>query len=138
MEKEFSLKREVKERVSKVAVEWMSELDKNIKSKMENALLSLLGLEQRNRGYEIDHCNSRNSVFIDIIREKAKSDAAKIVGKLNIDFETKKLFEEAFKKEYKSAFSSEINTLARASAKAEATKLFDELFEKELKKTILE
>lgn len=115
------MRREAQEAMKK----FVTNLPTNINSKMEAALLSLLGLEKRN-GYEIDHCNGRNSVLIDVIRGMAVADVEKAVKGIQFKSEETSLIREALKKEYKSQLSYVIRDLATRKAREDAERFIAE------------
>lgn len=114
---------------------YVKELPKKIEGLMEASLLSLLGLEKRGYDYEIDHCNGRNSVLIDAIRELAKDEVTKMVkGNVKIDKTQISLFQAAFKKEFNNQVSYAVRALADCEAKSFVEKQFANLSEETLKK----
>ena len=136
MEKnELQFKKEIKDQISKSAKSWFDNIDGAIKQKLESALLSLLGLENGHSGhYEIDHCNGRNSVFLDILRDKAKVQAEKLVEKVKLLDADIDLYKDAFKREFKQQMSYKISELARDAAKEKAKEITDKLMESEIKR----
>lgn len=125
------------EKIGKQEVEsFIKDLRGNIKNKLNGSLLSLLGLEQRyNNQYEIDHCNSRNSILIDTIRDMAKDEVSKLAKGLKIPLETS-LLKTALQKELRQQISYEITSIARAKAKELAQKFVDEVTPKEIKELL--
>lgn len=114
---------------------YVKELPKKIEGLMEASLLSLLGLEKRGYNYEIDHCNGRNSVLIDAIRELAKDEVTKMVkGNIKIDKVQTSLFQAAFMKEFNNQVSYAVRAMAEREAKSFVEKQFANLSEETLKK----
>jgi hypothetical protein len=130
-------KPELNDEVAKIvkaeATTWLREIKSNIKNKLEYALLSLLGLEKN--GYRIDHCNGRNSVLIDILREEAKEEIRKIAK--NIPFKNDlgaSFVETAFKNEFRRNLENEVKDLARKMAQQKAVEVAQKYTDRELAK----
>lgn len=124
MKKENKLEKIVKEE-SKLFVK---NARVEIKKKLEIALLSLLGLEKDyHRGYEIDHCNGRNSVLIDAFRQYAIEEAAKIAKSYKPTKDDIANFNKAFEREYSSQMTYAIMDLANKKAQEEAKKAIDSI-----------
>ena len=107
---------------------YMKDARELIKSSLKSATLSLLGLEGSvHRGYEIDHCNSRNSVLIDAFRNIAIEEATKIASTYQPDQKDIAGFKSAFRSEYQRQISSAIRDEARSKAKEDARKFCDRI-----------
>ena len=93
---------------------YIKEVKPKINSIMESSVLSLIGLEKRyGENYEIDHCNSRNSVLIDAFKSIAVNEAKRLASTYKPTKEDVINFKEAFKKEYK----NQMNYVLRDKAK---------------------
>ena len=105
-------------------------------------MLSLLGLEKRsNYDYEIDHCNSRNSVLIDAFRSMAIDEAKKIASRYKPSKAELSIYEAAFKKEVNNQFGYAIHDVAKTKAQELATEAgekikvnVDKILDEEFKK----
>lgn len=105
----------------------MRKVKANVSTYLEKSILSLMGIERKySNGYEIDHCNGRNSVLIDAFRELAIEEARKIASAYKPTKEELSVFEEAFKKELKRQFEYAL----RKSAEAKANQLVAEISER--------
>lgn len=94
---------------------------------MESATLSILGLEKRGCDYEIDHCNSRNSVLIDVFRDMARAEARKIAKTYQPSKEDVVGFKEAFRKEFVREFGYIARDLGKQKAIEEARKISEKM-----------
>ena len=100
------------------AEKFIKESKNRIPKILENATLSLLGLEKNYQGnYEIDHCNGRNSVLIDAFKRLATTEAEKIAKSYRPSATDIAGFVAAFEREYKSQMNYIIRDLARERAK---------------------
>jgi len=91
-------------KTKKIYQEQLKNLELNIHNILEKAILSVLGLEKQgfNRfEFSIDHCNNRNSVLIDKIRDVGKDLAAKIISEISLSEEELTEIKEACKKDLK-------------------------------------
>ena len=114
--------KDINEQIEKVALNqadlFLKGLDEKIKRALDSALYSLLGLENRYNGQmEIDHCNGRNSVFIDLIRDKAKKEVEALISRMDIKKEDVLMVREAFNKEYQKQLRYQIEYYAKEIAK---------------------
>lgn len=97
---------------------------KVISDMIQKSLLSLLGLEANyHRGYEIDHCNNRNSVLIDAFRNQAIAEAERIAKGFKPSKEELASWHGAFNKEFSSQMYRSIKEAAEARAKEVAASL---------------
>lgn len=122
------LKTQATEIANKEITNYIKDLPQTVKFMMNGALLSILGLEKRSYGqYEIDHCNGRSSVLIDVIRSMAAKEVEQIVKKTyKPSKEEITLFVDAFRKEYTSQLQSALKTAAREQALLDAKKMVAE------------
>lgn len=77
-------------RTKEIYKEELKNLESNIRNMLEKAILSILGLERdgfRKFQYSVDHCNNRNSMLIDKIRETGKEFATKIISEISLSEE---------------------------------------------------
>ena len=115
---------EMKKEVTKRIKELPSEIHKMI----TGALASILGLEWTyGDKFEIDHCNQRNSILIDVIRDIAKKEAGELVKKTDFKPKDISLFQVAFKKEFENQLTYELRKLAENLARTEAQKIMEQL-----------
>ena len=113
--KNITLEKIVKEE----ATLFIKDARKKISSQLEAALLSIIGLEKKNygiHGYEIDHCNNRNSVLIDAFKTYAKEEAEKIAKSYKPTKEDIGTFRNAFEKEFRSQMNYIVLDLAKQKA----------------------
>jgi hypothetical protein len=94
---------------------------KDVRSKVrkliEGSLLSLLGLQKDYQGRtEIDHCNGRNSVLIDVFRQIAVDEVTKIANGYKPNKEELDVFRAEFKREIKNQMSYKIRDAAQEKA----------------------
>jgi hypothetical protein len=125
-------KKTLKEVLETTAMEVVTEKIKNyrgeVSKQIDDALLSIIGLEQRgwNGGkYEIDHCNGRNSVLIDAFRNIAKVEAEKIARSYKPTKEDLAGFQEAFAKEYRSQIMYSLRDMAKSKAQTDFREFAD-------------
>lgn len=116
----------IRQIVEQEAVKHIADAPKLVKQMVEGALLSLLGLSTNyHRGYEIDHCNGRNSVLIDAFRNCAVTEAERIARGYKPTKDQLANYEAAFEKEFSSQMLRAIRDLAIERAKAEAKTLVE-------------
>lgn len=115
----------IKKLIEEKAAKHLEDIERTIDRTIESAVLSLIGLEKNGHrgGYEIDHCNSRNSVLIDAFRNRAIDQASKLAKQLKLDADEMKTYRSAFRREYSSAIHKEIRRAAEEKAKADANEL---------------
>ena len=112
-----TLKTILEETALEVVTEKIKTYRADVNSQIEDALLSIIGLEKRhNSSMEIDHCNGRNSVLIDAFRNIAKDEAEKIARNFKPSKEDFAGFKEAFASEYRSQIRYSIRDLAKSKA----------------------
>jgi hypothetical protein len=115
-----------KEDLEELTQKELRNIRQKIKMYIENATLSLIGLEKRGSDYEIDHCNGRSSVLTEAFKTIAREEATKIAKTYKPTKEDITGFQEAFKKELKNQMSYAL----RDEAKIKATELAKEMFSK--------
>ena len=118
----------IKAKIEAAAIREIKGIDQRIESILQSSILSLMGLEKRHYDeYQIDHCNSRNSVLIDAFRNIAIKKAEKIAKA--VDFKKADLapFENAFRIEYSNHLNREIKSLAASRAKEDAKVFIDSI-----------
>jgi len=120
----------VRDEVSK----FVKNIRPTINGYLEKALLSFLGIENGCNRTEIDHCNSRASVLIDVLREQAKQDVVKLVNGLKLETLNTPAIKQALQKEYDSHFNYELKTIARDLAKRDALRIAESFSKKAIKK----
>lgn len=104
--------------IEQEAKTYIANAREQIRKALESATLSLLGLERStHRGYEIDHCNGRNSVLIDAFRAVALEEATKIAMNYKPSDEDLVGYRAAFEKEMRERMRWALQDLARAKAK---------------------
>jgi len=117
-----------REEMKKEVALQIKNIPSEVKRMINGALLSILGLEHRySDKYEIDHCNGRNSILIDTIRNMAQKEAESLVKKTNYKPSDLALFQNAFKKEYESHLNYELKKLAENLAREEANNIMKKL-----------
>lgn len=121
--KDLDFKKIIEEEAKIYSVNYRDLVKKNI----EQATLSLLGLEKRSHSIEIDHCNSRNSVLIDAFRDQAIDEARKIAKDYKASKEDLKIYRASFRREVSSNISREIRELARVKAKEVVAEIGDKI-----------
>lgn len=120
-------KTEYKSSVEKIVRDELKNTRKKVRSYIESALLSIIGLEKRySNKYEIDHCNSRNSVLIDAFQKIAKDEAEKLAKTYKPTNEDIASFKEAFATEYRRQVKYQLDDIA----KQRAQKYLEEQFSK--------
>jgi len=113
------LKKKIEEIAIKQSESFIEGLDERVSKMLDSAMYSLLGLENRwGNKTEIDHCNGRNSVLIDIIRDKAKREVERIVKKVGFNKGDVPNIRKAFTDEYKSQVRQQIRMYAESTAKS--------------------
>lgn len=114
---------------------FVSNVDAKIENILSAALMSLLGIGNSGRGYEIDHCNGRNSVFIDVLRDKARKQVDALLDKVGPATEKRwPDLEEAFAKEYRQQLAYALKTKATERANQKADELAGKMLERILQK----
>lgn len=107
---------------------YVSNIKPKITDILEKSVLSLMGLEKNyHSGYDIDHCNGRNSVLIDAFRQIAIDEAKKIASTYKPSKEDILNFKSAFAKEYKSQFNYAVRDIIRARVNSDCEKLLSEI-----------
>lgn len=84
--KEDLIEVKIREIGEKEVADFLKNLRPNIRSRLDAALASLLGISTQWGRVEIDHCNGRNSVLVDAVREIALKEVRGIIsqkGKIN-------------------------------------------------------
>jgi hypothetical protein len=111
---------EIKEKMDQIVYnkskDFLNTFEKNIEGIIKQSIFSLLGISSTSydtRGYEIDHCNGRNSILSDVIKNKAMSDVEKFVKNIKIESFTITQLKEAFKKEYDRQIKDQIEYSAK-------------------------
>lgn len=127
MTKKATPQQQIKKMINEEAKDFLDRARINVKSKLDGALLSLLGLEKRGSDYEIDHCNNRNSVLIDCFRKMAEDEAKKIASSYKPSREDVIDFKLALEREFKSQMRYAIQEEAKRRAKEESEKLVSEI-----------
>ena len=106
----------------------LKDIEKKIHIYIEKSVLSLIGLEQEYYGrYEIDHCNGRNSVLIDVFRRIAIGEAEKIAKNYKPTKEDLLNYDKSFKDEMKSKMKTALANLAETKAQELTKEMFDKI-----------
>lgn len=116
----------IKNKIETNAKKYLENIDQLIDRSIEDAILSLIGLERSSFGssrYEIDHCNGRNSVLIDAFRNKAIKQAEKLASQLKLDANEMKQYRIAFRTEYSKHIREKIRKAAQERAENDAKAL---------------
>lgn len=114
--------------MQKVVVSELKEARPRVKKYLESALLSLIGLEKRyGSDFEIDHCNSRNSVLIDAFRELAIDEAKKMASEYKPNKDQLSAYKKTFESEIRDQFSYVIRDLAKQKAAEIASKIVQDI-----------
>ena len=114
-----------KETLEELTKKELKQIRNKIKSYIENATLSLIGLEKRGSDYEIvDHCNGRSSILTDAFKSIASEEAKKIAKTYKPTKEDISDFQEVFRKELK----SQMYYATEKEAKIKAEELAKEMF----------
>lgn len=133
---EREIEKEIEVAVRANVEKFVSTLDQRIENALNSALLSLLGIENRYAGrYEIDHCNGRNSVFIDVLRDKAKAQVEALITKIGplVEGQSKELHD-AIRKEYANQLQYEVRTASKNRATNKANEVTDKILARVLQK----
>ena len=107
------------EEATRIIAKEIKDFRGNVEKYMKSAALSLIGLEQKswgNNSMEIDHCNGRNSVIIDVFRNLAKGEAEKLAKSYKPSKEDILGFKEAFAREYRKQINYSIGEAAKNKA----------------------
>jgi hypothetical protein len=127
----------IEQEAKKEIADYLKNIRYNIRKKLEAATTSLLGLEHRyGDRYEIDHCNGRNSVFIDVLRDMAKDEAIKLTKHIKLPKADSELIQQAFVKELKDQLRYEMRNLATTKAKAMAQELINNVLPEDIKELL--
>lgn len=103
------------------AATYLKDARTHIRKNIEQATLSLLGLEKRGwDAMEIDHCNGRNSVLIDAFRNVAIEEATKIATNYRPDPAEIVGYANTFRQEMRRHLTEQLRAAAIAQAKKEA------------------
>lgn len=103
------------------AAAFLKDARTHIRKNIEQATLSLLGLEKRGlNNVEIDHCNGRNSALIDAFRNVATEEATKIATNYRPDPSEIVGYANTFRQEMRRHLTEQLRAAAIAQAKKEA------------------
>jgi hypothetical protein len=113
----------IKEQIEKTANEAvqkkLAELPEIVNRMLSSAFLSILGLENRGSGIEIDHCNGRYNILSEVLKLEAQKEVAALVKGVKGQFDLSK-FKEAFQREFMQHMSYHIKYNAEQIAKKKA------------------
>jgi len=122
------MKKTTKELLQAEVVKYVSEIKPKMKDILQNSVLSLIGLEKSYpNGYEIDHCNGRNSVLIDAFRQIAIDEAKKLANSYKPTEEDIVNFKSAMEREYKNQLNYAIRDIIKLKVQKDVQCLVDDM-----------
>ena len=109
-------------------IKYVSNIKPQMKDILQKSVLSLIGLEKKyTNDYEIDHCNSRNSVLIDAFRSIAIDEAKKLASSYKPTKEDIVNFKSAIEKEYKNQFSYAVRDIIKSRVQKDVELLVNDM-----------
>jgi hypothetical protein len=122
------MKNKTRQLLEAEVIKYVSNIKPQMKDILQKSVLSLIGLEKKyTNDYEIDHCNSRNSVLIDAFRSIAIDEAKKLASSYKPTKEDIVNFKSAIEKEYKNQFSYAVRDIIKSRVQKDVELLVNDM-----------